>query len=965
MELTTEHYQSLLAALHCPALVLDSAGEILLATQEASRLLGRYSVVSPEAVDISWAKEELRYLVESNIDVHVFDIQLESMDGPQAVQVTLTALKPPYPAGSALVALEPHSPPRELADELETMVRGLSTATGEKFFRSMVLHLVCALEADHAFISEFTDNAKDHASIVAFCVDWEIVPNVVVPLANTACERVMKYGLQCYPNGVRERFRLGENYRILGVESYYGIPLVSSEGEIIGLMSVMGRKTLPDGPFAISLLQVFAARVSAELEHRKVAVRIQEQLHFQQALVDAIPNPVFYKDTDGRYLGCNDACARNLGMSKEEIVGKIVSEVAPAARAAICQKEDRRVLEGQEIRTYETTEKNETGESRSLILRKAPFYSRSGHLSGLVGIIHDVSELKRTEKSLRQANDFADTVLNTMNDSVAVIDLDTFQIIGANRIFVEEFGGKRESVLGCHCYELTGCDCAPNPLPGANCPLRICRETGKYARTEHTIPGLWQGQVRNVEVAASPIRNEEGRITRAVYVARDVSERKKDQERIQHLAYYDGLTGTPNRTLLVNSMPQLLDRARKGGHPLAVMFLDLDRFKGINDTLGHRAGDVLLQTVATRLKRMLRGGDIVARLGGDEFVLVLEEMESEHHAANVATKVLKTLSVPLELEGTEIFMTGSIGIALFPRDGDNGDTLMKNADIAMYQAKEGGRNSFRFFAPEMNIKTIERVSMESNLRRALERDEFFLHYQPQFDSKNGKIAGVEALLRWNHPELGVIPPMRFIPLAEETGLIIPMGEWVLRNACRQVRQWMDEGVETGRLAVNLSSRQFRQSDLAEVISAILAETGLPPQNLELELTESLLMDNPEQARLTLVRLKEMGVHIAIDDFGTGYSSLSYLKNFPIDRLKIDRSFVKDIPEDRGDIAIAKAIIAMAASLDLEVIAEGVETEAQSLFLQNNKCFEMQGYLFSRPLCAEEAKTYMMSHFKQL
>ncbi len=422
---------------------------------------------------------------------------------------------------------------------------------------------------------------------------------------------------------------------------------------------------------------------------------------------------------------------------------------------------------------------------------------------------------------------------------------------------------------------------------------------------------------------------------------------------INHIAHHDSLTDLPNRRLFSEQLEQRTNIARRKGQPLALLFLDLDRFKLINDTLGHDVGDLLIQAVAKRLAEEVRRGDLVARLGGDEFTIITEGVNSAEDAVQVAEKMLKVLSLPFTLSGREVFVTASIGIALYPFDGADSTSLMKNADAAMYRAKEHGRNSYQFYTAEMSTRAMQRLALEGGLRRALERDEFVLYYQPQVNITTGLIIGVEALIRWNHPELSLVPPGDFIPLAEDTGMIVPIGEWVLRAACRQHKLWCDAGYPPIRVTVNLSGRQFRQQALAETIRDALTEFGITAAALGVEITESSIMHNDNLTKSILIELDRMGVHLSLDDFGTGYSSLSYLKSFPIGVLKIDRSFVRDVTTDSDDAAIATAIIAMAHSLKMGVIAEGVETMEQLEFLRRQGCDAVQGYLIGRPVPAAE------------
>jgi diguanylate cyclase len=427
-------------------------------------------------------------------------------------------------------------------------------------------------------------------------------------------------------------------------------------------------------------------------------------------------------------------------------------------------------------------------------------------------------------------------------------------------------------------------------------------------------------------------------------------ERKRYQVELEHQANYDALTGLPNRSLLHDRLRQAVFAQRKV-RPIAIVFLDLDHFKFVNDSLGHSSGDRLLKAMSERLRSVLREGDTVARLGGDEFVLILNDQPNEEVTFRAMQRIQAKVSEPMVLDGKELCVTCSAGISLYPQDGPDVDTLLKNADAAMYRAKELGRNNFQFYTAEMNRIVNERLALEHDLRRALERHEIVLHYQQRVDLKSGFIIGAEALARWHHPEWGLVHPGRFIPLAEETGLIVPLGEWVLREACRQTKAWMDEGLRPGVISVNLSARQFREEGLVRMVSRVLEETGLAPGLLEMELTETIVMHNVEAAIATLQGLKSLGVSLSVDDFGTGYSSLSYLTNLPIDALKIDRSFVREIGRaiDERDGVIVQAIISLGHSLKLQVIAEGVETDAQLRFLRRHRCDMLQGFYFGEPV----------------
>lgn len=485
-----------------------------------------------------------------------------------------------------------------------------------------------------------------------------------------------------------------------------------------------------------------------------------------------------------------------------------------------------------------------------------------------------------------------------------------------------------------------------------------------------------KGGVCNVYQQVEAIIDLDGNVTQLHGTLQDITERQKFEDKIRELAYFDSLTGLPNRESFMMHVEQSIKSASRHKHELAALFMDLDNFKRINDTLGHTIGDLMLKAIAERLTDCLRSTDIlghetenvstnmVSRFGGDEFTLLLTEIHSSDDAAIVSQRIMESLTRPLNLAGHEVVITPTIGIAVFPEDGNNSEVLFRNADTAMYAAKRNGKNQFQFYNKAMNVNARERLTMESQLRNALEHEELALHYQPQMELDKGHVIGVEALLRWQNSKLGNVPPDTFIPIAEDSGLIIPIGEWVLRTACVQLKAWQDTGVPILRVAVNISVRQFMHPGFLELVKQVLGETGLKPESLELEITESLLMQDVETAITLLRELKALGIQLAIDDFGTGYSSLSYLKRYPIDRLKVDKAFVQDITTNLQDAAITKAVIAMANNMDLRVIAEGVETEDQLNYLTDKHCHEVQGYYLSKPIPAHEICQFIEQHNKE-
>lgn len=560
---------------------------------------------------------------------------------------------------------------------------------------------------------------------------------------------------------------------------------------------------------------------------------------------------------------------------------------------------------------------------------------------------------RRAEEELRESeNKFRELFHNT-NDAIflnhVAEDGRIAEFLEANQMACRSLGYSREEFLGMSLERII----APERLDETLEALRQLLAQG-HASFE-TVHIARDGSKIPVEVNVRVFMLNRTRV--ALSVARDITERKRAEERIYHLAYYDTLTELPNRALFIDRVAWGIVQARRSQMAAAVIFLDLDRFSTINDTLGSEVGDRLLQGVAQRLTGSLRETDVAARVGGDDFA-VLALVAHAEDGARVAENLLEALRPAFEIDDHQLYVTASIGVSTYPYDGDDPHNLLKNAGAAMQLAKEQGGNSYQFFTPSMHTLGLKRLLLQSNLRRALERREFVLHYQPQVEAETGKTIAVEALIRWQNPERGLVAPGEFIPLAEDTGLIVPIGEWVLRTACSQCKSWQKLGFPQARVSINLSARQFQQPNLVQLIADALAGSKLDPNCLELELTENVVMKNPEQAAATLRRLKEIGVRISLDDFGTGYSSLSYLKNLPIDGLKIDRSFVRDLTSDPNDAAIIMAVITLAHSLKLKVIAEGVENEEQLSFLRLLRCDAVQGYFYSRPMPAEAVREWL-------
>ena len=586
--------------------------------------------------------------------------------------------------------------------------------------------------------------------------------------------------------------------------------------------------------------------------------------------------------------------------------------------------------------------------------RGAKDYLLEDHLDNdsFVRAIRNMVERKTAEGMLFTEKERAQVTLNSIGDAVLSTDIQG-KVTYLNVVAEKITGWTREEAAGKDIEEVFVIVDGSTREPCAN-PLRTAINKNRTVQlTPNCILIRPDGTEFAIEDSAAPIHDRDGLPTGAVIVFHDVSVARALGAEMSHMAQHDILTNLPNRTLLQDRLSQAIVTANRNDSRIAILFLDLDGFKHINDSLSHAVGDRLLQLVAKRLLAAVRTSDTVCRLGGDEFVISLSEVAHEGDAGVKAGKILSALSAPFEMEQITLRVTASVGVTTYPEDGRSAELLIRNADLAMYQAKEKGRNNYQFFEKGMNVRAVERQAIEGDLRCALERDEFVMHYQPKIDLKTGEITGVEALLRWQHPVRGLVGPMQFISVAEDCGLMLPIGKWVLRESCRQAKAWQDSGLPLIEMAVNVSSVEFRNEEFLEGISTILKETGLEPRYLELELTESVLMQHAEFSVPVLQKLKAMGLRLAIDDFGTGYSSLSYLRQFPIDTLKVDQSFIHEIHADTDEATIISAVINMGCRMKHRVIAEGIETAEQLAFLRAHGCDEGQGYYFARPMPAEE------------
>jgi diguanylate cyclase (GGDEF)-like protein/PAS domain S-box-containing protein len=749
-----------------------------------------------------------------------------------------------------------------------------------------------------------------------------------------------------------------------GLRSVAAFPLREG-GRVVGAITHYAGETQYFTPDLIDLLERMAANLShaldalaADKRRSRAEAALAHSERTLSTLMSNLPGMVYRCRNDSEWTMefASDGCFGLTGYRADEIVGnrvisynRITAEedrgrVFAQIRSALA----RRARFACEYRIV-----HRSGALRWVAETGAGVFLPDGSLEAVEGFIMDITERKRAEEDLARFR----AAMEIAADAIFLVDFDTLRYVDVTETTCQLLGYSRDELLRLGPPEINvGFD-------EAELRERFRQVRARGAQRSEIDPvtrylRARDGRVIPVEVYRHYLRA--GTSELIVAGARDISERLRAEEMLKHQANHDALTGLPNRNLLGDRIAQGIAHAQRGRCVLATVFLDLDNFKLVNDTLGHRAGDQLLRTIGDRLRQCVREGDTVARLGGDEFVVLLNDQPSKESVTHAVHRIVAAIGAPLTVDGHEIISSCSVGISLYPSDGVDGETLLKHADTAMYDAKADGRGVFRFFSAQMNADLSERMNIEAGLRRALERNEFVLHYQPRIGLRSGAVESVEALLRWVSPgSSGLIPPGRFIPVAEDSGLIVPIGQWVLSEACNQLRAWHQRGARRIAVSVNVSPRQFKRPELVETIQRALAQSGLEARFLEIEVTESLVMENAEDFVARLHALKALGVEVSVDDFGTGYSSLNYLKRFPVDRLKVDQTFVRDITADRDDATIVKAIVRLGHSLGLKVTAEGVETAEQLDFLRACRCDQAQGFYFSRALPAEEIETLIL------
>ncbi len=682
-------------------------------------------------------------------------------------------------------------------------------------------------------------------------------------------------------------------------------------------------------------------------ELKETGRTLDQQLHFTKELLEVLPNQIFYKGLDNRYLGFNRAWEVFMGQRREDWIGKGPAELLAPGLAEVAASEDRGVLATGKSVVSEIAVVSGQGQTRRMLKHISRFTNPSGEPAGVIGVLTDITDFKQVEEALQASEGRFQMLTESAMDLVTVIDAEgiiTYQSPSVRHLM----GVDPSAMIGRSQFDFVHRD----DVDGLRAKLQEVVEGGHedepFQFRAQASDGTWR-VLESIGKSCLDVPAVRG----IVVNTRDVTARHEIEQRIAHLAYHDALTDLPNRALMQDRISSAINRAARSGKKLAVIFIDIDNFKNINDTLGHDAGDDLLRGIAYRLSASVRSHDTIARQGGDEFIVLLDELEGHQGATRVAQKMLDALRAPFQIAGSAQHVSGSMGIAMFPDDGRDASTLLKNADTAMFHGKSLGKNTYQFFASQMNVAVKRRATLESNLRAAVQNGEFSLVYQPQIDLVTGEIVANESLVRWVTADGVTMMPGEFIPLAEETGLINELGRWVLEESCRQNKAWQEQGLPPIRMSVNLSARQLTDRSFTQTLIGILKRTGLRAEFLELEITESQVMRQAEGTIAVLNEISAMGIQLAVDDFGTGYSSLSYLKRLPISKLKIDQSFVREITVDPNDSAIVVAIISMAKSLNLDIIAEGVETAGQLSLLRSKGCTVGQGYFFSVPLSAKD------------
>lgn len=845
-------------------------------------------------------------------------------------------------------------------EKVESILKDLAstvlTRKGEQYFASFTRYLTIEMGFDYAFISKIIEkDSHKYLKTLSFNERGIEQENISYPIQDTPCELVVANKQFYFPQKIQKLFPKDDFLSEYGIESYIGAPIIDQNNNILGVISVLSQKPISSPEPALSILQIFVSQIGAEIERSQqdMALKVSEERN--RILVDNAPEAIIILDLEtGLFTLANPNAIRLFGLPTDQLYRSSPADVSPEYQPngersdAAAMRYIQKAIDG-ETPVFEWQHKNADGELIDCEVRLVLFPSADRLL--VRGSITDITERKKTQAEMLKLSH----ALAQAADAAIVTNIEGV---------IEYANAACEKMTGFSQAELIGQ--TPRIFKSGKMEPLFFKKLWETINQGDNFTDIFinkrkDGSIYYEEKTITPLKDDTGKITHFISTGKDITERIQTEKRLHHLAYHDPLTDLPNRSMLTERIQHAIENASRSKRILGVMFLDVDRFKNINDTLGHDVGDKLLVELAARIQNQLRTSDTIARLGGDEFAILIEWAENANDLSNVAKKLIESFRKPFNIDGNELFTTASIGISIYPDNGKDSTTLLKNADVAMYRAKEQGRDCYHFYSEELTTKAYERLSIENKLRRALDQNELELFYQPQVLRPSNIVCGLEALLRWRDPDKGLVSPAEFIPVLEETGMIISVGEWVLETACRDHKEWESLSSLPLLMSVNLSSKQFEDPSLGNKILNILSTNNYDPKLLELEITESALMSEPKRSVKLLKELSYEGIRFAVDDFGTGYSSLSYLKQFPIKTLKIDRSFVQDITVDPDDEAIISAIIALAQSLGLEVIAEGVETLAQVKYLEQYQCQKLQGFLYSKPMPKDECFKFLLEN----
>ena len=831
---------------------------------------------------------------------------------------------------------------KHLENALNTIANFISFDDFATYCRTCAENLANIYDSSYVLIGLFSDSSYKSIQTQAVWAQGKLAENFEYKLEGTPCFDVLDMTKELVPRDAAKLYPEDTLLAEMGVESYFGAPLLTDAGKKLGIIAILDIKPAEITPWTEPVLGIFAQRIASFVQQKDSSEKIKSSEKELSDIFRNIQDTYYRTDKEGIITRLSESVSQLLGYEVDELLGTNIKHIYLDTDKHH-QLNELMKIENGSVENFEAPLKHKNGSTVWASTHAHYNKNAAGKILGIEGMTRNITKHREAELQMKKMS----SALEQSDDMVLITDVSGI-VEYVNPAFEANTGYSKDEIIGSR----------PDKLKSGMQNLLFYKNMWKTILQGEAFRDIFvnkkkDGSLYYEDKAITPIKNTQGEITHFVATGHDITKRIENEERLSFMAHHDALTELPNRTLFMDRLKQSLAHALRHTKKVAVLFIDLDRFKIINDTLGHDTGDQLLTRLAERLNQCIRHEDTVARLGGDEFAILLTDIETEQDVSQLAQMILHQLEKPFDIENRELFITASIGISLFPNDGDESGILLKNADIAMYKAKDLGKNNFQFYSVDMSSRAFQRLSMENSLRRALEREEFRLFYQPQIDTKTNTISGAEALIRWQHPDLGMVSPDDFIPLLEETGLIDQVGFWVIETASKQMQEWHKAGFPQLMMSINISGRQFHDKDFIKKIKTLIDANSIPAELLEMEITESVLMENQQHAITALESLGKLGCNIAIDDFGTGYSSLSYLRRFNIDVLKVDQSFVRDVIDDADDAAITSAIIAMANSLNLKVIAEGVETQAQLNFLNQHHCRFVQGYFFSRPLPADE------------